>query len=135
MKYSGVDLTTLSVDVPKITTTAGFYAGNIIEHKALSLLRIPQMAGQKKILALAGQYLPEGQAVADLFAGSGLAPAGEAYGQRSIGYSMNTHDSFITNPTLRTRFLRTLGARLVLGGVSRFVGPMINPMLPKGLKL
>lgn len=117
------------------TATAGFYAGNVIEQKALSLLHIPQMAGRKKLLALGGMYLPEMQAAGELSAGAPLQQVGGRYGQRAIGYDNVSHSSWLTNPGIRQRWVKTLGARIVLGLASRFIGPMINRYTPKGLNV
>ncbi len=134
-RYTGFDFETMSFDMGKAKVTAGFYAGNIVEQKALSMMNIPQMAGRKKLLSVVGQYLPEMQAAGDFMAGVSPANVGQSYGRRSIGYDMINHDSWFTNSGLRNDFLKTLGARLGLGLISRFVGPMVNKHLPKGVNI
>ncbi len=132
-RYSGFDFNTMQFDVPKATATAGFYAGNIVERKVLSLLRIPQMAGQKKLLSVAAQYLPEIQAAGEFMAGESPQNVASRYGGRSIGYRAADHSSWFDRPNIRSQFLQTLAARALLGLVSRFAGPFINPHLPKGI--
>ncbi len=134
-RYTGFDFENMTVNQDKLKVTAGFYAGNLIEQKSLSLLKIPQMAGKKKLLSVVGQYLPEMRAAADFAEGQPLSRVGDSYGIRSIGYWMGPHESWLTNGTVRDRWLKNLGARLLLGGISRFVGPMINKHLPKGVNL
>ncbi len=132
-RYSGFDLGTMEFTQEGITPTAGFYAGNLVERKALNALRIPQMAGQKKILSVVAQYLPEIQAGADLAQGVPAESVGKTYGQRAIGYDMRNHVSWIESPATRDIFLKNLFARIGMGLISRFIGPMINKHLPKGV--
>lgn len=134
-RYTGFDFNAMKFDTGKATVTAGFYAGNLIERKALSALKIPQMAGRKKLLAIGGQYLPEIIAVGELQANMPLQGVGSRYGQRSIGYANTQHASWLENPGVRGRFFRNLAARIALGLASRFVGPMVNPHLPKGINI
>lgn len=133
-RYTGYKIGT-GFDRGIATATAGFYAGNIIEQKAMSVLRIPQMAGRKKLLAMGGQYLAEIQAASELSKGSNPRQVGQNYGVRSIGYGMMNHNSWLENNSVRTEWVKTLGARIVLGLASRFVGPMINKHLPKGINI
>ncbi len=132
-RYSGFDFQTMQLDTGKATVTAGFYSGNYVERKVLSLLRIPQMAGQKKILSVAAQYLPEIQAVGDLAQGRDPRATGNAYGRRSIGYDFQQHRSWFETSGVRDEFLQSLLARAILGLVSRFAGPFVNKHLPKGV--
>ena len=134
-RYTGFSVNNMAFDVEGAKTAAGFYAGNLVEQKALSALRIPQMAGQKKILALAGQYLPEAQAAADLMQGADPKLVGSQYGVRSIGYEFQGNTSWFTSAGDRDAFLKSLGARLGLGLASRFIGSMVNKYLPKGVNL
>ncbi len=132
-RYSGFDFNTMEFDTGKATVTAGFYAGNFTERKVMNVLRVPQMAGRKKILSIVAQYLPEIQAGADLAQGADPRAVGEQYGQRSIGYGMTNHQSWFDSPQVRDTFLKNLLGRVGLALVSRFAGPFINPHLPKGV--
>ncbi len=134
-RYSSFDLGSMTFNVDGVLPTAGFYAGNVVEQKFLSALRIPQMAGQKKILAIVGQYLPELQAADEFRRGVPAATVTDFYGQRSIGYTPSTHQSFLDSEQTRSRFGQTLFARAALGLISRFVGPMVNKHLPKGINI
>lgn len=134
-RYTGFDFESMSFDQGKATATAGFYIGNVVERKVLGALRIPQMAGRKKLLAAVGQYLPEIQAAGDLQAGASLQGVGEAYGQRSIGYAMANHQSWLEDANTRGIFFQSLFARAAMGLASRFVGPMVNKYLPKGVNI
>jgi len=131
-RYSGFNAESMEFDVPVATTAAGFYAGNVIEKKVLSAVRIPQMAGQKKILSVVANFLPEIQAVPDLLKGD-TQRAADIYGQSSIGYNPSTNEGFITSSFVRDAWLKNLAARVGLGLISRFAGPFINPHLPKGV--
>lgn len=134
-RYTGFDFETMALDQGKLTATAGFYTGNLVERKVLSALRIPQMAGRKKLLAMAGQYLPEIQAAGDLMAGGDLRAVGGKYGRRSIGYGMNQHASWLEDAGIRGEFFQTLVGRAAMGLASKFIGPMVNPHLPKGVNV
>lgn len=132
-RYSGYRLNK-GFEQEAIVKSAGFYAGNIIEGKVMSALKIPQMAGRKKILAMGGQYLPEIQAVPKLMQGD-VDGALFNYGIDSIGYEPLGHTSFIESDHVRNQWLANLGGRVGLGLFSRFVGPMINKHLPKGINV
>lgn len=134
-RYTGFNIGAMKFDQGAVIDTAGFYAGNVVEQKVLSALRIPQMAGQKKLLAAAGQYLPEIQAATELMQGADPMTTGRVYSGRSIGYDMGTGRSWFSDPAQRASFLQTLLARVGLGLVSRFVGPIINKHLPKGVNI
>ncbi len=133
-RYSGFNLEEKKLETDKVKKAAAFYGGNIIEHKVMSLARIPQMAGRKKILALVAQYLPEIGAIPSAMQGD-FVGAGAKYGEASIGYDFRTHTTWLENAGLRTSWLGTLGSRVALGLMSRFLGPMINKHLPKGVNL
>lgn len=133
-RYSGYNLKDNTFDTGKATVTAGFVVGNVVEQKVLSALKIPQMAGQKKLLALGGQYLPEIQAVGELAQGAPPKRTVAIYGVRSIGYNLNEHSS-LESAVNRDSFVQTMTARVALGLASKFIGPMVNKHLPKGVNL
>lgn len=135
MRYSGFDIDEKKLNTENVKKAAAFYGGNLIEQKVMGFLRIPQMAGRKKILSVFGQYLPEVQAATDLAGGMALKSVGNRYGQRSIGYRMDSHETWLETPWIRDQWLGTLGARVGLGLVSKFVGPMVNKYLPKGVNI
>lgn len=134
-RYTGFDFDTMAFDQGKATVTAGFFVGNVVEQKVLGALRIPQMAGGKKLLAAVGQYLPEIQAAGELAQQADLKTTGQLYGVRSIGYDNLGHKSWLEDPGIRDQFLQTLTGRVVLGLASKFIGPMVNKHLPKGVNL
>ncbi len=133
-RYSGYNMESQEFDVETVKTAAGFYAGNVIEAKTMGALRIPQMAGKKKLLSVVANFLPEIQAVPDLVKGD-FQRATDLYGQASIGYNPSTNEGFITSSFVRDSWIKTLGARVGLGLISRFAGPMINRHLPKGVNI
>ncbi len=135
VRYTGFDMDKKELQTENVKKAVGFYAGNVIEHKVLSILKIPQMAGKKKILSVVGQYLPEIQAAGDFAAGLAPKTVQDRYGQRSIGYFSSGHLTWLDNPATRDEFVKTLTGRVALGLFSRFAGPMVNKHLPKGVNL
>lgn len=131
-RYTGYDLNKREFDLTGVKRAAGFYAGNVVEAKVMSAVRIPQMAGRKKILAVAAQYLPEISAAPHAIAGN-FGEAVNQYGRASVGYQATDHQSWVENGTVRNEWLKNLGARIGLGLFSRFVGPMVNKYTPKGI--
>ncbi len=132
-RYTGFNVGEMQFQQGAVVDAAGFYAGNLVEQKVLSALRIPQMAGQKKILSVVGQYLPEIQAASELMQGADPLTTGRIYTGRSIGYDIGTGASWFSDAAQRNSFLQTLLARVGFGLISRFAGPFINPHLPKGV--
>lgn len=129
--YSGYNIGDMSFNTESAKSAVGFYAGNVVESKVMSTMRIPQMAGQKKLLAVAANFLPEIAAAPAAIAGN-FGEAVNALGRTSIGYQATDHQSWLVNPTVRNEWLKALGARVGLGLFSKFAGPMINRHLPKG---
>ncbi len=133
-RYSGYNMESQEFDVEAGKTAAAFYAGNVIEAKAMGALRIPQMAGKKKLLSVVANFLPEIQAAPLAIAGD-MKGAVNTYGQTSIGYNASDHTTFLTSPSTRDNWLKSLGGRAALGLISRFAGPMVNKYLPKGVNI
>jgi len=133
-RYSGFNVEDMSFDTEAAKTAAGFYAGNVIESKVMNAVKVPQMAGKKKLLSVVANFLPEIQAVPHAIAGD-FTRAANTYGQTSIGYNPSDNTGFITSPSTRDRWLQSMAARVGLGLISRFAGPMINKHLPKGVNI
>ncbi len=131
-RYTGFDLKDNSFNIEAAKKSVAFYAGNVIEAKVMGALRIPQMAGQKKGLAIVANFLPEISAIPDMVAGD-FPRAANTIGQLSIGYTATEHRTWLEEPFAREQFLKGLGARIGLGLFSRFAGPMINKRFPKGI--
>ncbi len=133
-RYSGFDLNEQKFVLSEVKKAAGFYVGNVVESKVMNAVRIPQMAGRKKILAIAANFLPEISAAPAAVAGN-WGEAVNQLGLSSIGYKTTDNQTWLENPTVREAWLKALGARVGLGLFSRFAGPVINKYLPKGVNV
>ncbi len=134
LRYTAYDIDSKELNTDVLKRNVGFYAGNVVEAKVMSALKIPQMAGKKKLISVIANFLPEISAIPQLVAGD-YKGAMATIGTTGIGYEPMGHQSFITDAGVRDTWLKALGSRAVLGLMSRFIGPMVNKYLPKGVNI
>lgn len=134
-RYTGYDVEANAFNGDLAIKSATIHGTLFGVDKALNFLRLPQMAGRRKILAVVGQYWPEIQAIPALMQGE-TRSAMNNYGQASHGYWPVQHQTWLQEGgRIRDAFISSLGARVALGLASRFLGPMINKHLPKGVNI
>lgn len=134
-RISGFDMENRNFDMEAAKRTATHYGTAIAVDKGLSMLRIPQMAGRKKILALVANFYPEIEAIPKVIEGNmrGALNREMAFDH---GYWPIQHQDWLNDGgQIRAQFLQGLGVRVGLGLTSKFLGPVVNKHLPKGVNI
>lgn len=136
-RYTGYNLDSQRFQPSTAKTSAIFY-GTWLGTRALHtrLLKTPQLAGRKKVLAMLASVLPEIAAAPALAAGN-TKGALNAYTAANAGYWPVQHQDWISHGgAIRSQFLSTLTGQVALVVASRVASAVgINKMLPKGINL
>ncbi len=91
-----------------------------------------RMVGSKKILAIVGMLSPY---ISAWFQGGNTNARISHIGRNAIGYDAISHQTWIDTPSIRPQFQNAVTMKYGLILVSKYVGPMVNKYLPKGINL
>ncbi len=128
-RYSGFKDGAVDVDLLKNTYLS--MATGFGHQKLRSFLRIPQGAGKGKILSIIGAVIPEVMAAGDVNPLQDFKGWNKERMKYDRAYDPEAHFWNLGS----SKFQRGLLGTIALGAVSRFLAPMINKHLPKGVNL